>query len=198
MVSSLPEHSVRILDHVRDHGRVSIGEIARLTGVGRNTLKEHFRLLRSSPAPLPECRAPQGSRAISPLSSRSRSRQGASHAGAGDRATEPGPEPHCHLRALFTCSRRGGRTRAWPRHRAAKCTPYRLAERRAAAIRLASALLQIETRLRATAAEAPLARQQIVPHIINDLADGVSASYRRVQAFVKSVRFVKGAFNRFE
>ena len=45
VVSSLPDHSVQILDHVRDHGRVSIGEIAKLTGVSRNTLKEHFRQL---------------------------------------------------------------------------------------------------------------------------------------------------------
>lgn len=44
-VSSLPEHSVGILDHARDHGRVSIGEMVKLTGVSRNTLKEHFRQL---------------------------------------------------------------------------------------------------------------------------------------------------------
>jgi Fic family protein len=45
VVSSLPEHSVGILDHAREHGRVSIGEMAKLTGVSRNTLKEHFRQL---------------------------------------------------------------------------------------------------------------------------------------------------------
>jgi Fic family protein len=45
VVSSLPEHSIRILDHAREHGRVSIGEIVKLTGVSRNTLKEHFRQL---------------------------------------------------------------------------------------------------------------------------------------------------------
>ena len=45
VVSSLPEHSVRILDHAREHGRVSIGEMVRLMGVSRNTLKEHFRQL---------------------------------------------------------------------------------------------------------------------------------------------------------
>lgn len=45
MVSSLPEHSVRILDHAREHGRVSIGEMVKMTGVSRNTLKEHFRQL---------------------------------------------------------------------------------------------------------------------------------------------------------
>jgi Fic family protein len=45
VVSSLPEHSVRILDHAREHGRVSIGEMVKVTGVSRNTLKEHFRQL---------------------------------------------------------------------------------------------------------------------------------------------------------
>ncbi len=45
VVSNLPEHSVRILDHAREHGRVSIGEMVRLTGVSRNTFKEHFRQL---------------------------------------------------------------------------------------------------------------------------------------------------------
>ncbi len=45
VASSLPEHSVRILDHAREHGRVSIGEMVKLTGVSRNTLKEHFRKL---------------------------------------------------------------------------------------------------------------------------------------------------------
>lgn len=45
VVSSLPEHSVRILDYARDHGRVSIGEMVKLTGVSRNTLKQHLRQL---------------------------------------------------------------------------------------------------------------------------------------------------------
>lgn len=45
VVSTLPEHSVRILDHVRKHGRVSIGEMVKLTGVSRNTLKVHLRQL---------------------------------------------------------------------------------------------------------------------------------------------------------
>ncbi|HEX4079598.1 MAG TPA: DUF977 family protein [Rhizomicrobium sp.] len=38
-------HSVRIIDQAREHGRVTIGQMARLTGVSRNTLKAHFRLL---------------------------------------------------------------------------------------------------------------------------------------------------------
>lgn len=45
VLSSLPNLSVRILDHAREHGRVSIGEIIKLTGISRNTLKQHFRQL---------------------------------------------------------------------------------------------------------------------------------------------------------
>lgn len=41
----LPELSERILDHARDHGRVTIGEIVTVTGANRNTLKLHFRSL---------------------------------------------------------------------------------------------------------------------------------------------------------
>jgi len=36
---------VRILDQAREHGRVSIGDMIKITGASRNTLKEHFRLL---------------------------------------------------------------------------------------------------------------------------------------------------------
>lgn len=35
----------RILDHARNHGRVTIGDVIRVTGSSRNTLKEHFRRL---------------------------------------------------------------------------------------------------------------------------------------------------------
>lgn len=45
MMESLPEISLKILDHIKQHGRVSIGEMAKLTGLNRNTLKEHFRSL---------------------------------------------------------------------------------------------------------------------------------------------------------
>lgn len=45
VVAALPDLSIRILDHARQHGRASIGEMARLTGVSRNTLKPHFRQL---------------------------------------------------------------------------------------------------------------------------------------------------------
>jgi len=41
MIAALSELAVQILDH----GRVTIGDMIRLTGVSRNTLKEHFRKL---------------------------------------------------------------------------------------------------------------------------------------------------------
>ena len=45
VLTSLPELSLRILDHAREHGRVSIGDIIKLTGASRNTLKQQFRQL---------------------------------------------------------------------------------------------------------------------------------------------------------
>ncbi|MCL4712800.1 MAG: Fic family protein [Pseudorhodoplanes sp.] len=45
VLSSLPDLSLRILDHAREHGRVSAGEIIKLTGASRNTLKQQFRQL---------------------------------------------------------------------------------------------------------------------------------------------------------
>lgn len=45
LLAALPELAVRIVDHVRQHGRVTIGEMMRLTGASRNTLKDHFRRL---------------------------------------------------------------------------------------------------------------------------------------------------------
>lgn len=45
VLSSLPELSLRILDHAREHGRVSMGDIVTLTGASRNTLKQQFRQL---------------------------------------------------------------------------------------------------------------------------------------------------------
>ncbi len=45
VLAALPELSVRIVDHARQHGRVTIGDMVRLTGASRNTLKEHFRRL---------------------------------------------------------------------------------------------------------------------------------------------------------
>ena len=45
VLSDLPELSLRILDFARDHGRVSIGDMVKLTGASRNTLKQQFRML---------------------------------------------------------------------------------------------------------------------------------------------------------
>ena len=45
VLATLPELSMRIVEHAREHGRVRMGEMVRLTGVSRNTLKEHFRQL---------------------------------------------------------------------------------------------------------------------------------------------------------
>ncbi|MEI7607180.1 MAG: Fic family protein [Rhodospirillaceae bacterium] len=43
--TALPELAVKILDHVRQHGRVTIGDMVRVTEANRNTLKVHFRRL---------------------------------------------------------------------------------------------------------------------------------------------------------
>ena len=45
VVSSMPRHSVRIVEYAREHGRVTIGDFASSTGTSRNTLKPHFRHL---------------------------------------------------------------------------------------------------------------------------------------------------------
>jgi Fic family protein len=45
VMAALPELSLRIVEFAREHGRVTIGEIIKLTGTSRNTLKQHFRAL---------------------------------------------------------------------------------------------------------------------------------------------------------
>jgi len=45
LLAAMPELSLRIVEHVRQHGRVRLQEMALLTGVSRNTLKVHFRQL---------------------------------------------------------------------------------------------------------------------------------------------------------
>jgi Fic family protein len=45
VLASLPDLSLKIVEFVREHGRVTIGEAIKLTGATRNTLKEHFRAL---------------------------------------------------------------------------------------------------------------------------------------------------------
>jgi len=45
VLATMPELSLRIIEHAREHGRVTISDIVRLTGTSRNTLKQHFRQL---------------------------------------------------------------------------------------------------------------------------------------------------------
>jgi predicted HTH transcriptional regulator len=48
VLATLPELSLQIVEFSREHGRVTIGDAIRLTGVSRNTLKQHFRNLVDS------------------------------------------------------------------------------------------------------------------------------------------------------
>ena len=45
ILSDLPEISVKIIEHAKKRGRITIGNMIKVTGVSRNTLKEHFRSL---------------------------------------------------------------------------------------------------------------------------------------------------------
>jgi Fic family protein len=45
VLAALPELSLQIVEFAREHGRVTIGTAIKLTGVSRNTLKQHFRNL---------------------------------------------------------------------------------------------------------------------------------------------------------
>ena len=44
-LATLPELAAQIIEQARQHGRVTIGEMAKVTGASRNTLKVHFRRL---------------------------------------------------------------------------------------------------------------------------------------------------------
>lgn len=43
--ASLPETALKIVDHIRQHGRTTMGEMIVLSGISRNTLKGHFKTL---------------------------------------------------------------------------------------------------------------------------------------------------------
>lgn len=45
VLAALPDLSLQIVELAREHGRVTIGDAIKLTGVSRNTLKPHFRNL---------------------------------------------------------------------------------------------------------------------------------------------------------
>lgn len=46
LVAKLPDLSIQILDHARDHGRITIADAVTFTGSSRNTLKLHFKALK--------------------------------------------------------------------------------------------------------------------------------------------------------
>ena len=45
VLAPLPGLSLQIVEFAREHGRVTMGNVIRLTGANRNTLKQHFRAL---------------------------------------------------------------------------------------------------------------------------------------------------------
>jgi Fic family protein len=45
VLAAMPQLSLRIIEYAREHGRVTISDIVKLTGTSRNTLKQHFRQL---------------------------------------------------------------------------------------------------------------------------------------------------------
>jgi len=45
VLAPLPELSLQIVEFAREHGRVTMGDVIRLTAASRNTLKQHFRAL---------------------------------------------------------------------------------------------------------------------------------------------------------
>jgi predicted HTH transcriptional regulator len=47
VLASLPELSLQIVEFARDHGRVTMMDMIKLTGASRNTLKQHFRDLNA-------------------------------------------------------------------------------------------------------------------------------------------------------
>lgn len=46
IVSVMSELSLQIIEYAKEHGRVTAGDIIKLTGISRNTIKEHFRQLQ--------------------------------------------------------------------------------------------------------------------------------------------------------
>jgi Fic family protein len=45
VLAALPDLSLQIVEFAKEHGRITIGDAIKLTGVSRNTLKQHFRKL---------------------------------------------------------------------------------------------------------------------------------------------------------
>lgn len=45
VLATLPEPALHIVEFIREHGRITMAEAIKLTGVSRNTLKQYFRML---------------------------------------------------------------------------------------------------------------------------------------------------------
>ncbi|GAB4511525.1 MAG: hypothetical protein Tsb0019_07150 [Roseibium sp.] len=48
ILGDLPERSMQILELAREHGRVTVGDVAKATGASRNTIKDHIRALHNA------------------------------------------------------------------------------------------------------------------------------------------------------
>jgi len=48
MLDKLPELSAQIIELAQEHGRITIGEVVRITGANRNTVKKHLQSLVST------------------------------------------------------------------------------------------------------------------------------------------------------
>ena len=45
VLAAMPKLQLQIVEFAKEHGRVTMGEVIKLTGASRNTLKQHFRAL---------------------------------------------------------------------------------------------------------------------------------------------------------
>jgi Fic family protein len=45
LISSLPELSLRMIEIAREHGRLTVGEVVKVAGASRNTIKDHMKSL---------------------------------------------------------------------------------------------------------------------------------------------------------
>ena len=45
VLATLPDQQLKIVEFAREHGRLTMSDAIKLTGISRNTLKQHFRTL---------------------------------------------------------------------------------------------------------------------------------------------------------
>ena len=48
MLGELPSLSIQILEIAREHGRVTVADSVKVTGVSRNTVKDHIQTLTAN------------------------------------------------------------------------------------------------------------------------------------------------------